>query len=274
MMYSQHLQVPVLPQVLGSDNTITAQSVLTEVNLQRSKENIAPLEWNTLLAQAAENKAQDMLAKDYWSHATPEGKQPWSFIDATNYQYRVAGENLARNFSSSSSVVKAWMNSPSHRANLLQPVYQETGIATVTGKMNGQETTLVVQMFGTPNGELSTVARRAPEPTPRPGEVSDNASNISRWLASETVSPPAQFPSFSRVLGVTSPQASLFWYRLGMGVILCGALLLLLMDAHHPRYRKKKTTHPLLRPSKHTLHVALLIGTLVTLAIAETGALL
>jgi hypothetical protein len=96
-----------------------------------------------------------MYARDYWAHVSPIGTQPWFFITESGYQYRYAGENLARDFSDPDSVVKAWMNSPSHKDNLLSDKYHDIGVAVVDGKLGGQETTLVVQMFGT---KLAAVA--------------------------------------------------------------------------------------------------------------------
>jgi hypothetical protein len=90
-----------------------------------------------------------MFARDYWAHVSPQGVQPWHFITQSNYAYRYAGENLARDFSDPDSVIKAWIASPSHRDNLLNPKYQDIGVAVVDGKLGGRDTTLVVQFFGT-----------------------------------------------------------------------------------------------------------------------------
>ncbi|MCG2685812.1 CAP domain-containing protein, partial [Candidatus Parcubacteria bacterium] len=72
----------------------------------------------------------------------------WYFIVGVGYDYLYAGENLAKDFSHSSGVVDAWMNSPTHRENLVNPRYEDIGLAVVNGTLNGVETTLVVQMFG------------------------------------------------------------------------------------------------------------------------------
>lgn len=275
-------QIPVLPQVLGSESSITGQSIHQAVNEQRAKNNVRELQWSDQLAQAAQGKAQDMIAHDYWAHTSPDGKQPWTFIDATGYSYRVAGENLARNFSSSSSVVRAWLDSPTHRANMLQPVYQETGVAAVTGKMNGKETVLVVQMFGAPGGSARGTSESSPGGSvgapipiaPPPGEISPSAPNISRWLAPTAPETNGTNPSTPEILGLAGPAQPLMWYRLGMVAVLLGAITLLILDAHHPRHRKTHNKHPLFRPSKHAVHILLLIGALFTLAVAEVGALL
>jgi hypothetical protein len=101
-----------------------------------------------------------MFAKNYWSHFAPDGASPWDFINGSGYRYEYAGENLAKNFLFSQGVVDAWMNSPTHRENILKKNYTEVGYAIVNGVMNGEETTLVVQMFGTPLSP--SIAREEP----------------------------------------------------------------------------------------------------------------
>ena len=137
-------------RVLGFATTITADQVIAQTNVRRSALGLPPLTTSTVLAQAAQLKAQDMFANQYWAHTSPQGKEPWDFIRTSGYNYQAAGENLARDFMSTPDMINAWMNSPSHRANIVNPRYQEIGIAVVNGTLDGTETTLVVQMFGRP----------------------------------------------------------------------------------------------------------------------------
>lgn len=148
-----------LPGVLGYASNINVQDLLTQTNKAREKNNLDILVINESLSNAAYKKALDMFANDYWSHVSPSGTEPWDFIVAEKYDYTYAGENLAKNFSSSSDVVKAWIESPSHRENLLNKNYKEVGFAVVNGTLNGFETTLVVQMFGQPR-DLSLIASK------------------------------------------------------------------------------------------------------------------
>ena len=90
-----------------------------------------------------------MFAKGYWAHVSPIGTEPWYFITKSGYKYQHAGENLARDFSNPKDIVDAWMASPTHKQNLLDARYQDIGIAVMDGYINGVETTIVVQMFGT-----------------------------------------------------------------------------------------------------------------------------
>ena len=138
------------PGVLGYSSEITAQKVLDQTNQQRQKLGLAPLKYNSTLSVSATNKANDMFTDNYWAHNAPDGKVPWDFFKEVGYQYTVAGENLARDFYNTNSLIKAWMNSPTHRANIVNGKYQEIGIGVVNGTLDGIKTTLVVQHFAAP----------------------------------------------------------------------------------------------------------------------------
>jgi hypothetical protein len=147
------------PNVLGYATDIHVEQLLAATNAQRIAAGLQPLMLNATLSQAAAAKAQDMFANNYWAHNSPQGKTPWVFIQGAGYQYTMAGENLAKNFSTSQGVVDAWMASPTHKANIVKSGYQDVGFAVVNGVLNGGEKTLVVQMFGTG----SSIAQ-APQP--------------------------------------------------------------------------------------------------------------
>jgi uncharacterized protein YkwD len=135
-------------------------------NKDRSAHAARALTINPLLEQAAALKANDMAVKGYFAHTSPEGLTPWHWFDTVGYRYAAAGENLAVNFTDSADVENAWMNSEGHRANILNSVYSEIGIATAKGAYKGQEVIFVVQMFGRPR-EVDTAAQAlAPEPMP------------------------------------------------------------------------------------------------------------
>lgn len=136
------------PDVLGYATDIHVEQLLADTNNKRIAQGLSPLVFNSILSEAAAKKAEDMFANGYWAHNSPAGKTPWDFITSSGYTYAVAGENLAKNFTDSKGVVDAWMSSPTHKENLLKPTYKDVGYAVVNGKLNGEETTLVVQMFG------------------------------------------------------------------------------------------------------------------------------
>lgn len=138
----------VKPEILGYATDISVEKILYLINQKRAEANISPLNLSTELSSAATKKATDMFSSNYWAHVSPTGVTPWSFITSAGYEYLYAGENLAKNFDYSQEVVEAWMNSPTHRANILKPEYTDIGLSVMNGRLNGEETTLVVQEFG------------------------------------------------------------------------------------------------------------------------------
>ncbi|MBU0569640.1 CAP domain-containing protein, partial [Patescibacteria group bacterium] len=137
---------------------IPPSQIISLTNQQRTEMGLNVLEYNPLLESAARAKAEHMLANDYWAHIAPDGTEPWGFFTDSGYQYRYAGENLARDFSNPDSAIGAWMASPSHRENLLSGKYHEIGVAVVEGDLDGVDTTIIVQLFGTKlNAAISDV---------------------------------------------------------------------------------------------------------------------
>ena len=145
--------------VLGFATDISVEKLYQLTNQKRTEAGLSTLTYNDKLATAATQKAQDMLAKNYWAHYGPGGTTPWNFILTAGYKYEFAGENLAKNFLFSSGVIDAWMNSPTHRANILNPEFQEVGVGVVKGAYteNGQtiETTMTTEIFARPKSKVS-----------------------------------------------------------------------------------------------------------------------
>lgn len=137
------------PSVLGISYSITTDELLQDTNKARQENGMGILTINEKLSSAAQQKAQYMFLHNFWAHFAPDGTTPWSFIKNSGYDYVYAGENLAKGFNSSGDIVKAWMNSPSHRENMLSTKYKDVGFAVVEGNLLGENTVLVVQMFGT-----------------------------------------------------------------------------------------------------------------------------
>jgi len=137
-------------------------------NDDRSENQLASLTINPKLVAAAKLKAKDMADNEYFAHTSPvdPSKTPWYWINQVGYSFTAAGENLAIDFSDSGAVNQAWMESPGHRANLLNSKFTEIGIAIESGSFEGHPTTYVVQLFGKPR----VVAAAAPTPvvTPKP----------------------------------------------------------------------------------------------------------
>src|SRR3989338_5140033 len=191
---------------------IFASVLIEQTNKKRLDGELGQLAENALLKEAARLKAEDMAAKGYFAHNSPDGKEPWYWFEKAGYVYKAAGENLAVNFTDSKDVTEAWMRSPTHRANIMNGNYTEIGISICRGMYKGKEAIFVVQEFGRPSiiarqieiasstvtalTKLITQNDVTEEPTPAPviREVSVTPSTTPRVLALETVQ------------GVTEPQ--------------------------------------------------------------------
>ncbi len=151
--------------------------LLASTNTQRLSYGKTTLAINDQLNQAAQTKANDMVARNYWSHDTPDGQEPWVFINGAGYSYTKAGENLAYGFSSSDTTVNGWMNSPTHKDNLLDSDFVEVGFGFANGSNfnNAGEETVVVAMYGEPY-VLASTGQSPPPPaettsTSAPSEI-------------------------------------------------------------------------------------------------------
>jgi hypothetical protein len=137
-------------KILGFATNIDVNQVLLATNEERARLGLAPLQINEKLNQAAMAKAQHMFSEQYWAHSSPDGIQPWAFIKNAGYVYKYAGENLARDFDGTEEMMSAWMNSPTHKENIVNANFTQIGLAVLNGTLNGFNTTLVVQMFAAP----------------------------------------------------------------------------------------------------------------------------
>ncbi|MEK7531143.1 MAG: CAP domain-containing protein [Patescibacteria group bacterium] len=135
-------------------------SVLVEgTNFDRTAQGLPPLTYSESLTKIAQMKANDMATKEYFAHVSPEGVTPWYWFQEGGYTFTYAGENLAVDFTESTDVERAWMNSPKHRENILGAQFTEVGIATAVGTYEGRPTVFVAQMFGAP-ARVETVATK------------------------------------------------------------------------------------------------------------------
>lgn len=220
------LAVFFVPASYASD--ITVDMVISLVNKSRSATNIAILKKNDLLQKAAEEKAQDMIEKDYFAHVSPEGKSPWYWIGENKYDYIYAGENLAMNFSSAEEQQKAWMESPSHKKNILNPDYDEIGVAVKRGVVEGKETTVVVQMFGKQIQRVEAGADLADKKTNVAGTKIENiADNFSVQKFSDKMNLHVLFNNNAPTL-------------IGWGVLFSLAVIIIVVDIAAVIHKKHK----------------------------------
>jgi hypothetical protein len=171
------------------------KSVLIELTNQTRKSfGLSALKENPKLTQSAYLKAEDMLGKDYFSHQSPEGIWPWDWLKRVSYNYSLAGENLAIGFLDSEEVHQAWLNSSSHKANILNPNYQEIGIAVSKGEFEGNEVAVVVQLFGSPEVLAKEEEKPKTEISEKPLEKSAETIGETEVLPAEISFPPPEPP--------------------------------------------------------------------------------
>lgn len=143
-------------------STILPAVVTDATNAARADQGRAPLVRDSLLDVAAQRKAEDMANNGYFAHWSPAGVSPWHWFDVAGYSYKHAGENLAVHFTDSGEVVDAWLDSPTHRENIMDEKFTEIGIGTAKGRYQDYDTVFVVQMFGAPAAAVTV--ENAPEP--------------------------------------------------------------------------------------------------------------
>ncbi|QQR65282.1 hypothetical protein IPH92_01725 [Candidatus Kaiserbacteria bacterium] len=204
---------------IGSDwmvSTILPAVIVDLTNEERGGDSLSRLSRSDVLDAAAELKAQDMAKNGYFAHYSPTGVSPWFWFDKVSYNFIHAGENLAVHFTDSSDVVDAWMNSPTHRANIMNGNFNEIGVGTAKGTYEGEPTVFVVQLFGTPSAVVAPppVVAQAISPTPAPAPKTDilgetsNTPPIKVVPATQPIEVAAIPASSTLVMENTTPEAS------------------------------------------------------------------
>ncbi|PIY74734.1 MAG: hypothetical protein COY85_02400 [Candidatus Portnoybacteria bacterium CG_4_10_14_0_8_um_filter_40_50] len=203
---------------------INAQNLVNLINQERTVKNLSALSVDVKLNEAASLKAQDMIANNYFDHTSPSGISPWYWFGKAGYSFVWAGENLAIHFIDTDAVFEAWMASPGHRDNILNPNFKDIGVAVAAGQIDGRQTTVSVLAFGSPavaqpktSPAAKTNSPTQPVPktetvneTQKVGETKEqtpiNAPSAEPKLAGEeniklTQAPIAQLSLPARVLG-------------------------------------------------------------------------
>ncbi|MBI5158927.1 CAP domain-containing protein [Candidatus Micrarchaeota archaeon] len=107
------------------------RDVFNAVNEERVKNGLPALKWADDLSSVARNHSRDMGLNGFFAHENLQGKSPFDRISEAGINYSVAGENLGLTYNYPDQVkeiVKQWMNSPSHRKNILDPEFEESGV--------------------------------------------------------------------------------------------------------------------------------------------------
>lgn len=147
---------------------LTESKMVELTNTSRTAAGLSALSTNSKLTLAAQKKVADMLEDDYFAHTSPDGSRFYTWIQAAGYSYSTAGENLAMDFTSAESAHNALMASQSHKDNIMNSAYTNVGMAVATGKIDGKNTILLVEMFGAPYVPPTKIAESEPTPEPAP----------------------------------------------------------------------------------------------------------
>ena len=140
------------------DSFLTRGGTFTWTNTQRKNNGLGPLLENSKLNIAASLRAKDMFENQYFAHESPTGKDATHLTVGQGYDYIMIGENIALgNFKDDQELVQAWMDSPGHRANILNTRYTELGVAVLRGTFEGRTTWIAVQVFGRPVSDCPAV---------------------------------------------------------------------------------------------------------------------
>lgn len=284
---------------LAYATSMSSSGLLSATNTQRTNNGKSVLKLNAQLSNAAQAKANDMIARNYWSHTTPDGKEPWVFIQNAGYSYNKAGENLAYGFATSSDAVVGWMNSPSHKANLLDSNFSEVGFGYANGaSYNGDgQQTVVVAMYGQPQVLAATAPTSSTPPesqaTPVAKPTTQPAQKSQPLISSpvkETSAKPVPKKQTKKDIPVTTEQPVAVAapvsheivkaqtltngkapWALSAALLITGAALIALL-LHHS-LKARHLLHDLIHNTERfVLHHPLLEGTL--LGIAVLGAVL
>ncbi len=224
---------------------ILVNALVDGTNLARSADNLPVLRESPLLKAAAQKKVDDMVANRYFAHTSPSGVSPWYWFQEAGYNFAIAGENLAVDFSESNDVTSAWLASPEHRANILNAGFTEIGIASARGEYDGHPTTYVVELFGTPSlaapsapfvpvARVNHVAPPAPAPVAPVSTTSNQTFAMVKGAeiqaaATTTAAPKERVPvvQLNKVQqAFADPRGTLDYFYFILAAIFAAALLI------------------------------------------------
>jgi hypothetical protein len=196
-------------RVLAYATSMSIGGLLSDTNASRAANGVAGLALNEKLDAAAQASADDMAARNYWSHNTPEGNPPWSWVTNQGYSYQKLGQNLATGFNNEQATTDGWMASPPHRENLLDPDFKEVGFGFANNpnytSAGGGPMTIVVAFYGEPQvlsanttapPASNSQSKPAPPATPAPAAAAPSPSPTSQPVtAGNQPAPPITKPA-------------------------------------------------------------------------------
>lgn len=180
-------------RVLSYATSMSIDGLLADTNAARAANGVAALKLNSKLDAAAQANADDMVARDYWSHYTPDGDPPWVWVTNEGYAYEKLGQNLATGFSDEQTTIDGWMASPEHRANMLDTAFTDVGFGYANDPnytaAGGGPMTIVVAFYGEPQVLAAATPAQPPAAQPAATQPAPPASTPTPTPAAKPAQP-------------------------------------------------------------------------------------
>ncbi len=181
-------------KVLAYSTSMSVDALFADTNAARASNGVATLNLNAQLDAAAQASANDMAARNYWSHNTPEGNPPWVWVTNQGYAYQKLGQNLAAGFSDEQATIDGWMASPPHRENLLDTTFTDVGFGFANNpdytSAGGGPMTIVVAFYGVPPAVEPAPVAAAPTAPPSSTPVSQTPAAAPAATTPSTAATP------------------------------------------------------------------------------------
>lgn len=262
-------QAFMIPDVLAEQKK-ELELLVEEV---RKEHRLNVLDQNEKLEKSSQAKAEHMVDNSYFAHEGPDKKSLATFLKAAEYEYKVAGENLAMGFSSAQSVVNAWVQSPLHYKNLVDTEFLEQGLGIDSGEYKGKDTVFIAHHFGkqkatfvplekvVPTVEAVFAEGRKITPVPEPvAEATQGESNFVPVEEVEDVSGAQDNSTLIATTGVSEPvvyfreRSLVFWREVGEDLTRISVQAFIEGEVEHVEVFVHGTTFPLTQPQGSTLY--------------------
>lgn len=189
---------------------VLSSTVAQLTNEERAARSLPTLARNAQLDEAAQMKAQDMAAKGYYAHVSPDGVTPMHWVEKAGYKYLIIGENLVVNRKDAEQVVDAFMGSPGHRANILRSDFTEIGVGVANGTYKGKDATFAVQIFAAPYPRQTAPKTEVTKVAVKPVSTPTKAPEAPKATVAASVPRTAgSAASFAATATSTRPSAAL-----------------------------------------------------------------
>jgi hypothetical protein len=147
-------------QALQTLTSSDIPAIIAEMNQDRQAQGLSPLRINPALSAAAQSRSQLLAGEGRIYHVSAPAGTPWPNLARAGYSYTNAGENLAVGIEATGTLEDRWMNSPSHRENIVNGIYEDVGVGVTSGYYANTPASYVVVYFGkkAPAGTTPTAA--------------------------------------------------------------------------------------------------------------------